>query len=275
MLIVNLTTTSSRVFLCKVTIYSLLNQKKRPDIIRLWISHDAYLSDEGFNDIPDFVHELNNLINIIEVIFVPNTGPYRKILPALRRSTPDDVLVYADDDVIYGEYWLSELYEKFMFYDAEYIVASRVRIKKKNILGRYKSYISYKIELSDRLITHDYIITGMGGAILMKKHVGEDLLQLDSFSSVAPRTDDLWLSYIFQLSGATVATSVNAFKQVSEISHDINSLTSVNNPRINYGVGGVFLKRCCRKVKSYLGLIDSNNDKSMMSIVDYFIGFKK
>ena len=100
MISVNITTTSNRTSLCAATIYSFYNQSIRPDIINLWISREPYLSDDGFTEVPKFVEELNMICDLIKVHFVKNTGPYRKILPALKEASDDDVLVYADDDVI-------------------------------------------------------------------------------------------------------------------------------------------------------------------------------
>ena len=101
MLTINLTTTSERLTLCAATIWSMVHQVRKPDKIRLWISNEPYLSDKGITTLPEWVIEINNIRNILEVIFVENTGPYRKIIPALRTADQNEVLVYADDDVIY------------------------------------------------------------------------------------------------------------------------------------------------------------------------------
>jgi GT2 family glycosyltransferase len=51
-------------------------------------------------------------------------------MPILQETTVEsDIIVYADDDVIYGRYWLEKLITKFKKYDGKYVVASRVRIK--------------------------------------------------------------------------------------------------------------------------------------------------
>lgn len=47
MLTINLTTTSSRLDLCAPTLLSLVEQDYAADRIVVWVSHDAYMADEG------------------------------------------------------------------------------------------------------------------------------------------------------------------------------------------------------------------------------------
>lgn len=135
MLVVNLTTTSGRLDLCAVTLWSLIHQELLPDRIDLYISNDAYMADSGIDNLPEWYDKLNNIKKIIHIKYVENTGPYRKIFPALAECAQDDILVYADDDVVYGRYWLETLVSAFNKFNGEAVVAARVRIKNKNFLG--------------------------------------------------------------------------------------------------------------------------------------------
>lgn len=143
MLIVNLTTTSERLTLCSATVWSLIHQNRVPDKIILWVSRDAYLADKGIQTLPVWISEINDIIHILEVKFVSNTGPYRKIIPALRSALDSDLLVYADDDVIYGQLWLQYLENEFKRNDCNYVVASRVRVVKKIYLALTKVIICF------------------------------------------------------------------------------------------------------------------------------------
>ncbi|WP_143992883.1 hypothetical protein [Klebsiella pneumoniae] len=86
MISVNLTTTSSRLFLCSATVWSLAHQELQPDHICLWISQEPYLSDKGINDEIKFVKEINNVFerDLVKIKYVKNTGPYRKYSLQLR-----------------------------------------------------------------------------------------------------------------------------------------------------------------------------------------------
>jgi hypothetical protein len=72
-----------------------------------------------------------------------NTGPYRKLFPALQVATDDDILIYADDDAIYNEIWAETLLDDFYRHNQKCVVAARVRKtvkKKKDILDTYRNF---------------------------------------------------------------------------------------------------------------------------------------
>lgn len=270
MLIVNLTTTHSRLDLCSATIWSLINQKKMPDKIVLWLSTEAYLSDKGICDIPTWFYLFNDFKNVLEIKYTKNTGPYRKIIPALRTASTDDILVYADDDVIYGQDWLSLLFQKYSEFSGKHIVATRVRLRKKNFLRSYQSYNRYDIVREDRLFKEDFIITGVGGCILSTRHISKCYSFSDEYLSLAERNDDLWISKIIQLTGTQVATCVNALGEIHEIQHDVNALNSLNTVgNKNYGIRRIFYK-IYYKVCGYFGFTLSQNDVVLKKIDMFF-----
>ncbi|EMD1656841.1 glycosyltransferase family 2 protein [Pluralibacter gergoviae] len=271
MLSVNLTTTSERLDLCSATIWSLLNQKRVPDKIYLWISKNPYLADKGIKSLPSSIVKLQKLSTIFEIKFVDNIGPYRKIIPALKSAAQEDVIVYADDDVIYGDKWLYNLEKLFLDYDMKYVVASRIRVISKNIFGIKKSYNRYPLHFGNETLNSNFIITGVGGCILMKKHISEKLIHDDSFLHIAPKADDLWVSKIIEISGSKVKSCVDAFEQVQEINHSINCLSHANTL---YFKGKSFSSKLYYRVVNfalgYLGIAQSANDKTLKRVSLYF-----
>ncbi|HAT1569396.1 TPA: glycosyltransferase [Kluyvera cryocrescens] len=267
---INITTTSNRLDLCSATIWSILHQSLLPDRINLWVSHEEYMADKGISAIPVWVKELNNIHDIIHVHYVDNIGPYRKIIPALRIASNEDILVYADDDVIYDHQWYESLISTFLRFEQKYIVASRVRIKKKNIFGVLQSYNMFNVCNSDMLLTKDYIVTGVGGCVIKKEHVKDDLLYLDDFKYLVPKTDDIWLSKIFELSCSSVYCISSSLTYIQEISHSNNALNQTNNI---IPVGGI-LKKNMLKIKNrmfgYLGVAASNNDLAIRKTEQFF-----
>ncbi|EKJ5234340.1 TPA: glycosyltransferase [Klebsiella pneumoniae] len=271
MISVNLTTTSARVDLCSATVWSILQQDLIPDRINIWVSENAYLFDEGIKNPPSWVYELNKLNDIIRIIYTENTGPYRKIIPALSVAKRDDILVYCDDDVIYGNKWLRCLIDEYNYYNGKYVVASRVRLKKKNIIGKYKSYNLYPIIKSDSTIESDYIITGVGGCVVNKEHFNQAHIGDRTYLNIAPMTDDLWLSKILEKNGTQIKTCIAALTEVQEITNSGVSLSNANTLIDKNNLLKKTLKRIIHIAMGYFGVSLSNNDICMKKIEYYFL----
>lgn len=269
-IILNLTTTSGRLDLCSATLWSLLNQSLSPDRINLWISAEPYMADEGIQILPDSINKLMNYNNMIEIHYVENTGPYRKIIPALRSCLDEDILVYADDDVVYSYHWLEGLINCYLENKRKYVVSSRVREMKKNFFGRYQSYSLFPLVFEKKVFYKDFIITGVGGCVLEKKHILQKYIELDSFKIVAPKTDDLWVSKIIELSGSKVITCPKALGCIMEIQHDIHALNRVNTFFSGQNIISKILGPFKRRILGYCGVSLSNNDVMIKAIICYF-----
>lgn len=83
MISINLTTTKSRLYLCSQTVWSLANQSTRVDQIVVWVSSTAYLSDDGITEEPEWADKIRQTGTNLVFKWVKNTGPYRKLFPAL------------------------------------------------------------------------------------------------------------------------------------------------------------------------------------------------
>ncbi|MGS3572360.1 glycosyltransferase [Klebsiella pneumoniae] len=273
---INLTTTSERLDLCSATIWSFINQSLTPDAINLWVSRTSFMADNGIEIEPDWISYFNKFNNILKIRYVDNTGPYRKFMPILQETTVEsDIIVYADDDVIYGRYWLEKLITKFKKYDGKYVVASRVRIKKYNVLKKAQSYNMYPVCSKDTIIKSDYIITGVGGAVFQKRQIRNDLIGINKYKEICPRTDDLWISKLFELSGNSVCVCTEALNDVREIQHASNSLNSMNVYHTNH-IGVIKIIAKIRfKILGYLGVSLSENDHAMKKIERFFSKYKK
>jgi predicted O-methyltransferase YrrM len=102
--VVSLTTIFDRQKQCVKTLKSLLQQTRKPDEIRLYVSSDSFLLDKGIQlyCLEPSLYEVVNSQKQIHVEWVKNTGPYRKLLPALKTYWQQDILIITcDDDVEY------------------------------------------------------------------------------------------------------------------------------------------------------------------------------
>lgn len=231
MISINLTTTKSRLNICSQTVWSLANQRANVDQIVVWVSKTAYLNDEGITEEPEWAEEVRQSGTNLVFKWVKNTGPYRKLFPALQAAAADDILIYADDDAIYSEMWAETLLSDFYRLNQECVVAASVRRtvkKKKDILDTYQNF---PIITVPSLVERDYIVTGLGGVVLKKSMIPEYFHDNEDFLKVCPRADDVWISKLIQLTKTPVYVSAHCIRHVHEIIHE-SSLTRENNEKI-------------------------------------------
>ena len=102
-LIVSLTSIKSRIVYLERVVRSILSQSRAPDRVVLHLSEEPYLQDGGVpqETLPTGLLTLEQA-GLLEIRYVANIGPYRKLLPILRAEWEANcVIVTADDDTIY------------------------------------------------------------------------------------------------------------------------------------------------------------------------------
>ncbi len=262
---INLTTTSERLSMCEHAVYSMLRQTIAPDSINIWISKEPYLKDKGIPEIPSRLANLNDIKPIVNIKFVENIGPYRKLIAPVKEGNDDYILVTADDDIIYGENWLKELlacYEK----NPSFIVAARMRAIKKTIFGVGRSsYLNWPLIYDDSIVDENYIVTFGGGVVISRDLVDEKFFKDENFLSIAPTTDDIWFTKILKKSNAKVVPCPKASKELFFISHEYG-LENINIKKRSAGK----LRNIVVKLLGGLGVSVSENDKCYRKIDKYF-----
>lgn len=273
MISVNLTTTSERLNLCRISLTSLLMQSKLPDQINLWVSREPYLSDKGIpsdeivNRLVMSLPETNR--HLIQIRWTPNIGPYRKLIPVLREAAPEDLIVTADDDIFYGETWLASLLSEYEANPGK-VVAGRVRKVRYGILGARTSYMHWGLISEGTVLSRDFVVTFGGGAVLSKDMFREQDVYNDRFIDLAPRADDLWYSKLLALSGKQVKIVPDALVELIFMTHPHGLANS------NLATGpNTLLAKALRRiwVSSYgiLGGAVCGNDHAFMNVDRYFM----
>src|SRR5690606_34903159 len=147
------------------------------------------------------------------VRWVPNTGPYRKLITMLREAGRDDVIVTADDDIFYGGDWLSGL--RAADEDAGgKPVAARVRTTRINFLGKKTADPLWNLIQRRQTVQDDFIVTLGGGVVLSRAMFREQDIADDSFLKVAPTADDLWYSKLLRLHHNEVVVVPSLLKEL-------------------------------------------------------------
>lgn len=271
MLTVNLTTTHQRLSLCRIAITSLLLQSRLPDQINLWVSKEPYLRDKGIADSETVEKLIDSLPesgrSLVTIRWVPNTGPYRKLIPMLREAESDDVIVTADDDIFYGSDWLSALLAAYEEADGR-PVASRVRAKRINFLGKKTSYLLWNLINQPTVIKNEFVVTFGGGAVLTRSMFQEQDIADDSFLELAPTADDLWYSSLLRRNNTEVVVVPEILNELNFIVHS-DGLTNHNFPRVVSFLHKIRVRLWDRAV-GFLGVPVCGNDVAYDQIEQYF-----
>ncbi|KZX10261.1 glycosyltransferase family 2 protein [Methanobrevibacter filiformis] len=135
-LIVSLTSSLKTIYNNHYTLYSLLTQKTKPDELILWLSKEEFPNLE--EDIPIKIKNLKK--NGLTIKWCEDIGSYKKLIPSLKEY-PNDIIVTADDDVLYQKDWLEKLYNE---YDGENIIAHSTKRISSNVDGDITPYSEWK-----------------------------------------------------------------------------------------------------------------------------------
>lgn len=193
--IVSLTTISSRINQVHDTILSILGQVCEFDIrIQLNISREAYLLDQGITDLPPELAQLSTKYRNFRINWVPNTGPYRKLLPVLDeclRSQSNPIIITCDDDVIYPTNFVQTLVSAHLRSNA--IVAYRgYTIQLHN--GEIQPYRAWQLAPKKKISVLN-IPTGKDGILYRPAFFDQRITNLENFQNAAPTADDLWFKW--------------------------------------------------------------------------------
>lgn len=185
-IIASLTTYPARIEAVHLTIESILNQTKKPDLVVLWLAKDEFKNKK----LPD------NLISLaekdLEIKWIDKSlRSFNKLVPALKEY-PNDIIVTFDDDMIYDKNCLKLLYDGYLKYP-KYVHchrALRMLCKDKEILP-YNDW-AWEIKSKNTKPSYTNFFTASAGVLYPPHCLYEDVLKEDVFLKLCPREDDLW-----------------------------------------------------------------------------------
>lgn len=252
-IIVSLTTTFARLDMLYYSIQSFYRQTVLPDMIVVNISRDAYLNDDGIVNVPDWMR----LSSLVVVNYVKNIGSYRKLLPALDFATNDDLIVTADDDVIYGKDWLKSLVDEHVN-NSDKIICGSARAIKKNIFGKFQNYENWNKTTTKK--TGYYLLPiGCAGILYTKKLINVSFLTDECFLKLSPTNDDVW----FRLSSMLNDTDVLVNPLIEKDNVYFKHKQGLNKINLYNRITNILSKKLLNllfPVFNYLGISNSNND---------------
>ncbi|GLK83913.1 glycosyltransferase family A protein [Ancylobacter defluvii] len=199
--IIGLTSIRARQDKLHLTLASLLQQDYPDFEIRVFTSRDPYLLDEGIEDIPPACRELA-ADGRLRWFRVPNSGPYRKLLPILADPLAQEALIAtADDDTIYPAHWLSTLVHYYRRHRC--IVAFRGHRMVKGDGG----FLPYRYWTSQTITDNPSVFllpTGKDGVLYHPSFFHPAVLDMITAMKAAPTADDLWFKWHSAVNGVPV-----------------------------------------------------------------------
>ncbi|WP_456786652.1 hypothetical protein [Cellulomonas sp. P5_C5] len=219
--VVSLTSFPARVGRVWLTVCSLLDQTERPQKVVLVLSRPEFPTD----DLPRRLQRLQS--RGLEIRFVEgNARSYKKLVPVLD-AYPDEVIVTADDDVLYPRWWLDRLVSAHRS-TPEMIVGHRGT---EILLDGDRAAAPYVDWPRAALATepHRVFLTGVGGILYPVGSLSSVVTDQELATELCPTADDIWFKAMGLLHGTgSRCITLGARDFPSDRSAQRVSLRSVN-----------------------------------------------
>lgn len=195
-LIISLTTYPRRKHVVVKVIDTLLRQSIKPDAVILWLYKGEW--PHGLKSLPYRLRRMQKFG--LQIRWCDeNLRSYKKIIPALIEF-PNDIIVTADDDILYSEDWLEKLYTSYMVHPTEIHGHHAYSYT----LNR-NHHLNYPNVYKKSGNLDGMIILGSGGGVLLPPNsLHHDVTNKDLFIQLAPTNDDFWLWAMARLQGTPI-----------------------------------------------------------------------
>ncbi len=262
--IVSVTTTKARLNLFFYSFQSLKKQTYRQFEIFVFISKEPYLFDDGIEIVPDWIAGEN-----VKVFFVSNSGSYRKLLPAIDIATDDDIIITADDDVLYSDKWVQHIVQSAVLHP-NCIICGRARVIKKNFLKKFQNYTNWSI-CDEMKISVDIFPVGCSGIAYRKYLLDLIFLKDTSYVKYAPTSDDIWFKIASLRRGIEICVNPELEAGNIYLQHKMG-LEQVNFYKEDNRKNNIF-EKISKKLMiyffNYIGISLSKNDFAWKSALKY------
>jgi hypothetical protein len=208
--IVSLTSFPARAEIVPLAIRSILKQKPAPDLVVLYLAESQFPDRKLPAELAGMAAKNKNF----QIRWTEDSRSYKKLIPALR-DFPDDIIVTADDDVIYPQEWLGRLLRARKKYP-DAVVGHHVYRMNPN--KPYRKWRKLQNKCWRRWLfgrpSFKNFATGVGGVLYPPCALHPDVLRADLFQAFGPTNDDIWFWAMAALNGTKVAIVPNAIKNL-------------------------------------------------------------
>jgi hypothetical protein len=218
---VTLTAISGRLAMLPAVLESLRQQSYRPARVHLHLSVEPHLLDQGVAEDEPLLQEIT-ADGWVQLHWVPNLGPYRKIVPFLQtggygQGKEHDLFITVDDDTLYPPRFIEYLVRNYARHGC--VVAHRgrrIRLAEAATAGSpFLPYANWHDGVREPRLAN--LPTGQSGVLYRRSWFPEDL-ELEAALALAPSHDDLWLRWLTARQGVkAVILQPNAAANTNEL----------------------------------------------------------
>lgn len=184
-IVVSLTSTATRIRYIFPTLYSLASQTRKPNLIVLWLGENVTYPRT-------VIKKIENLG--IKIEYRKDLGPNTKYHYAFAEYK-NDLVITADDDILYHEDMIEELYSTYLE-NPDLVIARRmhkIRFNSDKSPVRYRDWFwEYKDATHP---SYDLLATGVGGVLYPPSIMALNCWQNTDFLNICPACDDIWLKF--------------------------------------------------------------------------------
>jgi len=194
-------------------VQTLLTQVPAPDLVVLYLAESQFPGKK----LPASTTDLMAKEKKFEVRWVPkDTRAHKKLTPALI-DFPDDIIITADDDVLYPADWLARLMTAHKKYPNAVIGHHVYRMRPDKPYRKWRKIQNHwrRRVLFGRPSFKNFA-TGCGGILYPPHALYKDVLKEELFMDLAPTADDVWFWAMAVLNGTKIAIVSNPIKHLEE-----------------------------------------------------------
>ena len=194
--VVSLTTYRERIHEVYLTIESIMQGTVKPNRIILWLAEDEFTEE----DLPIVLKKQRE--RGLEIRYCKDIRSYKKIIPTLRLC-PEACIVTIDDDIIYEPDLLEHLIYSYKKYP-DCVSACRIRVLLTNDNNMPIPYLEWKGGEHVKEPSYRNFLTGVGGNLFPPHLLHKEVMDENTFMTLAPTADDVWLNAMLLLNGTKV-----------------------------------------------------------------------
>ena len=236
-IIVTMTSFTKRLDTLYLCVKSLLNQKRKPDRVILYLGKDV-----ADKIIPDSLRKLEKFGLEIKTGY-DDIKPHKKYYYAMQEY-PEDIIITVDDDVIYHRDLVSGLMEAHQ-YHPDAVICRRARKVLYDDEGHLLPYNSWPKIDNNEGPAFDILPTGVGGVLYPPHCLHEDVFDKDTLTDICLKADDIWLKYMEVRKGTKVVFTKAKHGDPGIIPKTFSS--GLYNENVNENQNDLYLKKMCER----------------------------